>query len=422
MPLNPIDGTDESEPLPGTIAADHIRGFGGNDTVTGEGGNDSIEGGSGHDHLYGGDGRDTIRGGDGDDRIEGAAGNDRLYGDAGNDSFGIGFFGGAGTWRVFGGADDDRMAVFDRVSGHFDGGTGDDRFQLFWYQSPEAVSGSLASGFASGAYNFSLAGVERLSITTGSADDTITGGNGRDEIAVLAGANVVDASGGNDLVTYHAGLANTLDGGAGNDMLRTGLPYNGAPARFTFDASGPVVTDGLGSTIVGFERYWVAGSYYNDTLTGGAGRDRLQGITGHDVLSGMGGDDHLAGGSGDDRLSGGAGNDRLHGGSGYDTLEGGDGADTFVFRRPDGEFDVIADFSGAEGDHLVVPGGWYGLPAGAPVTLSLDAALGTTRQFVYDTVAGLLIYDADGTGGVAAVQVAVLTGAPTLTAFDIEVI
>ena len=56
------------------------------------------------------------------------------------------------------------------------------------------------------------------------------------------------------------------------------------------------------------------------------------------------------------------------------------------------------------------------------MTLSLDAALGTTRQFIYDVATGLLIYDADGTGGGASVQVAVLTGAPALTAFDIEVI
>ena len=59
------------------------------------------------------------------------------------------------------------------------------------------------------------------------------------------------------------------------------------------------------------------------------------------------------GGQGDDILLGGDGADSLSGDLGNDTLLGGAGADSFNFAGGTGA-DSIADFSHAEGDHIVL--------------------------------------------------------------------
>ncbi|QYK41482.1 MAG: calcium-binding protein [Paracoccaceae bacterium] len=422
MPLNPIDGTAEGDTLPGTNEADHVIGYGGDDQINGYGGNDLIEGGDGNDQLFGDTGRDTIYGGDGNDRIEGGPGNDRLYGDAGDDSFAIYSFSGAGIDRAYGGQGNDRMYVGEQTSAYFHGGTGTDLFWLFWNNIGHAVSGSVSSGFVAGPHVITLRSVEQLYITTGNGDDSITGGRLNDEIVVLGGANTVDAGAGNDHVAYLAGSVNHLDGGAGNDQLRAVLNAGGSGTGFAFDASGPVVTDGFGSTILNFERYWLGGSYYRDSLTGGDLRDKLDGNDGDDILSGMGGNDVLRGGRGNDQLFGGDGNDRLSGAQGLDTMAGGAGADTFVFGRPDGQPDLIEDFSGIEGDRIELAAHWFYLAPGGAAPLSHDVASGTGAQFVYETTTGLLYFDSDGVGGGASVQIAVLAGAPVLTAADLVLV
>lgn len=80
----------------------------------------------------------------------------------------------------------------------------------------------------------------------------------------------------------------TLNGGAGNDFLRSG---HGA-----------------------------------DLLNGGDGNDFLTALGGNDTLNGDAGNDRLDGGRGADILNGNAGNDRLFAldGAGTDTLDGGD--------------------------------------------------------------------------------------------------
>ena len=89
-----------------------------------------------------------------------------------------------------------------------------------------------------------------------------------------------------------------------------------------------------------------------DTIRGGAGDDVLNGDAGADVLRGNAGDDVMGGGADADVLYGGLGEDSLTGGTGLDTLRGGDGddrltggtlADTFVFSRGQGT-DRVTDF------------------------------------------------------------------------------
>ncbi|SHE74630.1 Hemolysin-type calcium-binding repeat-containing protein [Lampropedia hyalina DSM 16112] len=91
----------------------------------------------------------------------------------------------------------------------------------------------------------------------------------------------------------------------------------------------------------------------NDILRGNAGNDSLSSGAGNDILYGGTGNDVLNGGSGADLLFGGAGNDVLIGGEGFDVLSGGSGADQFTYESSNFGWDVITDFSRAQGDKLV---------------------------------------------------------------------
>lgn len=85
----------------------------------------------------------------------------------------------------------------------------------------------------------------------------------------------------------------------------------------------------------------------NLKVTGSWGKDSL-------VLGGRG-SDSLSGRDGHDTLVGGDGNDLFNGGAGHDVLQGGAGADTFNFAADypgNGGFDIITDFSRAEGDRI----------------------------------------------------------------------
>jgi Ca2+-binding RTX toxin-like protein len=49
-------------------------------------------------------------------------------------------------------------------------------------------------------------------------------------------------------------------------------------------------------------------------------------------------------------------------------------------------------------------------------------ALGAADRFIYNSSTGGLLFDADGTGSLAALQIASLTNLPSLTNADIRVI
>ena len=128
---------------------------------------------------------------------------------------------------------------------------------------------------------------------------TLTTGDGDSEL---------DASGvtANKRVIFNAaGGADTLLGGAGEDILNAG--------------SG------------------------DDELDGGGRKDELNGETGHDQILGGAGNDKLNGGQGADTLVGGAGKDKLLGGANADRLRGEDGADRFTFTKQTDSTDASAD-------------------------------------------------------------------------------
>jgi Ca2+-binding RTX toxin-like protein len=134
------------------------------------------------------------------------------------------------------------------------------------------------------------------------------------------------------------------------------------------------------------------------------------------VLQGDAGVDSLDGGAGDDVLVGGTGNDTLLGGLGNDTLSGGIGNDVFVFNTAIGNnVDTIVDFTTGS-DKIQLSKSIFA-NAGATGNLTNNAfwsAAGAVKghdaddRVVYNTTTGALYYDADGSGSVAAVQIAIL--------------
>ncbi len=161
----------------------------------------------------------------------------------------------------------------------------------------------------------------------------------------------------------------------------------------------------------------ILGSNAAEGLSGGAGPDTIAGFAGDDTILGGAGNDSIDGGLGNDVLIGGDGNDTLIGSVGLDTLQGGLGNDVFVFASALHGVDTIQDFVPGTDILRVSASGFGGglVPGTLPASQFVVGAAATTaaHRFVYN--AGALFFDADGTGPIAPVQVATLTGAPLLT-------
>jgi Ca2+-binding RTX toxin-like protein len=230
----------------------------------------------------------NLLGSSGDDAITTAAGDDTIEGGAGNDMLAAG----AGT---------DVASYASATAG---------------------VTVSLALSGAQdtiGAGTDTLSGFENL---TGSAfDDVLTGD---------AGANTLSGGGGNDRLQGLGGI-NILDGGEGHDIAS----YADAAAAVTVSLAvvGAQTIGDATDTFISIEG--LAGSAFNDVLTGGEGDDTLEGDDGDDTLDGGAGADIVVGGVGADVLSGGDGADRFLIADGDlaagETIDGGEGIDTIVF-------------------------------------------------------------------------------------------
>jgi Ca2+-binding RTX toxin-like protein len=100
---------------------DMLFGGSGDDVLLGGNHDDQLYGGTGADALYGENHDDVLFGGGGDDQLFGGDGSDWLDGEGGQDWLD----GGAGSDVLIGGADDD-VLVWDAADHRFDGGDGDD--------------------------------------------------------------------------------------------------------------------------------------------------------------------------------------------------------------------------------------------------------------------------------------------------------
>ena len=257
-------------------------------------------------------------------------------------------------------------------------------------------------------------------------NDVLTGNASSDVLYGDANNDILDGAGGADLLYGGIGSDTFYVDDVGDRVIEfygegTDLVYTSVD--FTLEANVEQLT------ILGSANLSATGNDFANTMTGNAGDNLIRGGLGGDLLIGMEGNDTLYGEAGGDYLQGGAGADTLVGGAGGDELIGGAGADRFVFDYlgAASERDTVKDFVAGE-DRLVLAGAVFTAFAGrtgaiAASELAIGGAATTADQhLVYNQTTGALYYDADGAGGAAMVQIALLSTRPVLGATDFHII
>ncbi|MBD2620888.1 endo-1,3-1,4-beta-glycanase ExsH [Microcystis flos-aquae FACHB-1344] len=220
----------------------------------------------------------------------------------------------------------------------------------------------------------------------------------------------------NNILTGNSGN-NTLNGGAGIDTLIGGLGNDTYQVDTTTDTITENANQGT-DTVQSSVTYTLGNNLENLTLTGTANINGT-GNTLNNIITGN---------SGNNTLNGSDGNDTLIGGTGNDTITGGTGSDRFTFNNRNEGIDTITDFLSSQGDKITVSAAGFGggLAAGVAITTAQfvlgTTALNASNRFIYNTITGGLFFDGDGTGTLAAIQIATLSSKPTLTASDILVL
>ena len=318
--------------------------------LAGSAGNDSLSGHLGDDRIDGGSGDDVLSGGDGDDILIGSTGTDALYGGDGDDILTI---------------DSDDRVLDDAGNLVMDAGAG---FDLLIADGPmglaidlNQVNAEMAiGGIASDA--FWTTGDGAVDISGQGGDDALFGGGGDDKIDGGSGDDALIGGGGADL----------LSGGIGRDTAS----YGGSDEGVTVNLATGRGQRGSAEGDVLQEIENLAGSDYDDVLTGDTGDNLLEGGEGGDVL---------AGGRGDDALEGGLGDDTYH----YDR---GDGVDHI---RDDHWYQYVVQHGTDEWDTYVAP---YEYSVLEPVTYTeqvlvteyvtvhkqVDVTVGVRPQYSYN--------------------------------------
>jgi Ca2+-binding RTX toxin-like protein len=416
-------GGTGNDRLEGNVGNDTVSSLRGADTLTGGPGDDllrvtgtdlvgrNLDGGDGNDQLVGGRGNDTLTGGNGDDTFEASA----AGGDAGNIS------GGGGTDVLIAHGDVSRLSI----SG----------MEILRVVDSGVVTGGHALFSAFNTFELVADGPAQFRINQAGTYDLVTGRNfneGTDFTidARTVGGSLLDTDEGRQFLrsgtgadTLRAGLgADTLDSGAGSDLLDGGEGNDSLRA-----GDGDNTADG------GAGADTIMGGAGVDELSGGDDADRISGLGGDDFLKGDAANDSVYGGLGNDNIEGGEGSDRLFGDGGADTLDGGFGADQltggagadgFLLDRSGSGVDRFLDFNPAEDLILLSQASYIGLtPGPLPGPLLEFSATGDASgtggpSFVYDGATGRLYFDFDGDGAIPGQLLAILTGAPTLTAAD----
>lgn len=169
--------------------------------VSGGDGNDTLIGGDGGEELLGNAGNDSIYGGNGDDAIRGGFGDDTIDGGQGSDSFG-----------------EDELPIWnlDDVHNVYLGANTLEGFGTDHFVNIELVCFDVGTGTRVDASAF-IGSVELFAY--GGAN-TLIGGAGDDLLyAFEGGHNLLIGGGGNDLLQGGDSLSDTLDGGSGNDTI-----------------------------------------------------------------------------------------------------------------------------------------------------------------------------------------------------------
>jgi len=225
------------------------------------------------------------------------------------------------------------------------------------------------------------------------------------------------------------GAANVLDGKGGVDEMRGG----GGDDTYYIDNTGDVVIElggGGTDTVISTVSRTLGDHQENLTLagsgaikgTGNALANVLEGNVAANTLSGAGGADKLYGNAGNDLLIGGAGNDVLYGGSGRDAFR----LDSELGSGAVQNLDRIMDFKPIDDTIQLDDAIFTRLGVGAAGTIDAahfranasGRAVDQDDFILYETDTGRLLYDADGSGSGAEIEIAILGVDLALTHMD----
>lgn len=422
--------------------------------------------------IIGTPGNDTLEGTAGDDRIEGLAGDDVLNGRDGNDVL----IGGEGVDRSFGGLGDDIYFV-DSSRDEANELAGEGRDTIYTTVSYAMQKGTrievLSSNNHIGTIGMNLFGNEFAQELWGNyGNNVLIGGGGSDVLVGLAGNDTYYIDDSSAIVAEDAeyfGAGTTTPGGF--DRVYTSVDYT-----LRANVSVEILSTGQHSAttpinLTGNElaqEIW--GNSGNNIIISGGGNDSLVGLAGDDtyyvvnagtrVFENVGGGRdtvyttvsytlgeashveilstgqhagveaiNLTGNGFANELWGNAGQNLLDGKSGNDILVGLGGADTFAFTRPlgSGNVDLIADFEVGVDKIALSAAIFSGLTPGQLPEEAFATGTAATEQddrIIFDTTTGAVYFDADGVGGVDAVQFATVQfqSGQALTANDFIVI
>lgn len=222
-------------------------------------------------------------------------------------------------------------------------------------------------------------------------DDTVKGRSGDDILRGNEGNDQLFGNRGDDILQGDQGV-DLLNGGQGIDTATYESTNNGI---FLFLGGEVVFNDGYGNQemITNIEN--VIGSNFNDGIGGNDGDNHLNGLNGDDLVVGR---------------------------MGADILTGGEGFDQFDYNNPLEGGDTITDFEPNERIRVTTDGFGGGLEEGIlsheRFVLATEA-LNSDQRFIYDGSTGNLFFDVDGNGVAAQQHIALLVGAPAISAANI---
>lgn len=364
-------------------------------TVTGAAGSDTLVS---IERIIGSGYADTIVGTAGDDILDGGAGADTLNGGTGgSDTASYASAAGGRDVNLLTGVntDNDTYISIENIIGSaygetLTGDTGDNIIEGGGGNDTlDGGAGTDTASYANAAIGVTVnLGLATAQDTVGAGTDTLAnfenllGSAYNDSLTGDTGANTLNGGAGDDLLIAGAGGADTLTGGTGTDTAS--FADAGAAVTITINGSG-TNSDGAAVTLTGIEN--LTGSAYNDTLTGDTLDNLIVGGLGNDTINGMGGTDTVSYADASaavivnlantgSNVSGGAGNDSLsnieniigsiyadtitgdgaaniiEGGAGADTLVGGSGNDTASYEHSNAGVSVTVNaLSGNTGGH-----------------------------------------------------------------------
>ena len=254
-------------------------------------------------------------------------------------------------------------------------------------------------------YNSSATGVTLVGSTH---NDIISGGTGNDILTGGGGIDTLTGGTGADTFNITSGTNTITDLGNGADIMKVSAGATAsAKAYGNFTATSATINNGSASINAN-------GHTVNLALAGGSNGWTITNSSATGVT-----------------LVGSAHNDIISGGTGNDTLTGGGGIDKFLFNTAPNtstNHDTVTDFVHTtdllQFSHAIFSAitAW----ASNEFYSAAGATAGhiSTDRIVYNTTAGNLYYDADGSGPGAAVLVALIgtTTHPTLDWHDIQLV